>query len=1079
MEFQDLKSLFGSVLVTLKATDGLDSGWEGRCVRLFVSDVDKRVNVKRMNADESGTSQMVFAETQTESDYKKLKSAVANQYFCNVLKVSGEEAVLSIVNVPDIYEDAPDIHIGVENDAYEDIKANIEKNYFLNIEGCQYFIKGKNVHSRKDESSFIILNGDKRYYTVVSKRKGDVVFCNDETADERIEVISKDEQVLRDTGSYALTVCKNNLTLENATVAEKQSAEAQAWIRSGLDRYIAIWSLFTEKELEFAKKTVERAGSLRYVYDGRTAEGDYRFAITNSDKVKNFVEELESIDRDGKNIVTEKTISVRGKTRTVNYVFSWKDFSDGILTAKLIAGNESRLVLNDGSFEISIAGYEKQYERRIGAIERIKAGLSAKPGLMRLLNGESVTEPKRKNVKPLSPKVIERFGGHNPNEKQMMAINVALNTPDFAIIQGPPGTGKTKVIEAIRIRMSEESEDKNLAFGKVLLTAYQRDATKAMGRNQDIYGLPIAVYADDITAKTEEIEDWIEEKGNEITQRHGDLYAEWLNNRVGSALDKIEIKFDPNRCLLENTEAVLADLENCICRIAPDVLNDRIEDVRRLIAEAKKRKTSPIHSTLLHKIRNFPSCRESYEDGGIERINGIRVAIEIDCSDNSEALGLLGEILKEYGRDKIEEIDFRTVRKLKNKILKSLTPESDLLPNRKVNEAISNLIQLAREQVNLHEMNDLDSVIANYMEAFMETPERVRQSLKDFQTVIGATHQKAVGTDIINIKKQDLNAIEYDNVIIDEAARSCPPDLLIPMSCAKERIILVGDHKQLPQLISKEVRDSISKEELENKSVLDETVFEHLISIAKKLEERDGICRFVTLDTQYRMPKLLGDYTCKCFYKEDGVVIGTPDEAGYADKFRHQLPGIENKCAVWMDVPITTRDTKEQHGRSGGYRRDAEAERIARHLKLMLDSGKASGLTFGIISFYLEQVKNVREKLKDIGILDNSGSISNEYKDKLKSITVETVDKMQGLEFDIVYLSMTRSTKDFEGRKKNRYGFLESRNRICVAMTRQKRCLIVCGDKEMLKGEEAKDKVPALIEFYDLCKRGGNQVAII
>jgi superfamily I DNA and/or RNA helicase len=101
----------------------------------------------------------------------------------------------------------------------------------------------------------------------------------------------------------------------------------------------------------------------------------------------------------------------------------------------------------------------------------------------------------------------------------------------------------------------------------------------------------------------------------------------------------------------------------------------------------------------------------------------------------------------------------------------------------------------------------------------------------------------------------------------------------------------------------------------------------------------------------------------------------------------------------------------------------------------------------------------------------------------VKSITVETVDKMQGLEFDIVYLSMTRSTKLFEKKSKNgvknRFGFSDDQHRICVALTRQKRCLIVCGDKEMLKDKDAEEKIPSLVRFYELCKGGERQVAVI
>ena len=44
----------------------------------------------------------------------------------------------------------------------------------------------------------------------------------------------------------------------------------------------------------------------------------------------------------------------------------------------------------------------------------------------------------------------------------------------------------------------------------------------------------------------------------------------------------------------------------------------------------------------------------------------------------------------------------------------------------------------------------------------------------------------------------------YDLVIVDEAARANPLDLFIPMSMGK-KIILVGDHKQLPHMLEPDV----------------------------------------------------------------------------------------------------------------------------------------------------------------------------------------------------------------------------------------------------------------------------------
>lgn len=61
-----------------------------------------------------------------------------------------------------------------------------------------------------------------------------------------------------------------------------------------------------------------------------------------------------------------------------------------------------------------------------------------------------------------------------------------------------------------------------------------------------------------------------------------------------------------------------------------------------------------------------------------------------------------------------------------------------------------------------------------------------------------------------------------DNVILEEAARSNPLDLLIPMAKATERIIMVGDQNQLPHLLEDDIADETSTK-LSDKFIAAET----------------------------------------------------------------------------------------------------------------------------------------------------------------------------------------------------------------------------------------------------------------
>ena len=67
--------------------------------------------------------------------------------------------------------------------------------------------------------------------------------------------------------------------------------------------------------------------------------------------------------------------------------------------------------------------------------------------------------------------------------------------------------------------------------------------------------------------------------------------------------------------------------------------------------------------------------------------------------------------------------------------------------------------------------------------------------------------------------------------------------------------------------------------------------------------------------------------------------------------------------------------------------------------------------------------------------------------------------------------------RDKELRRK--YGFLMFENRLCVAMSRGKKLLICVGDSGMLQDESAKEAIPSLIDFYNMCNGGDKDGYII
>jgi superfamily I DNA and/or RNA helicase len=245
----------------------------------------------------------------------------------------------------------------------------------------------------------------------------------------------------------------------------------------------------------------------------------------------------------------------------------------------------------------------------------------------------------------------------------------------------------------------------------------------------------------------------------------------------------------------------------------------------------------------------------------------------------------------------------------------------------------------------------------------------------------------------------------------------------------------------------------------------------------KQLRERekiDGIKRTVTLDKQYRMHPVLGQFVSDVFYREHGEAFTSGRDSS---EFLHGLKRYGGAVAAWAEIPFAKGREYGKHSK----RRGVEARWIAEEAKRIMN--ERPDFSVGVISFYSAQVDEILMQMEKVGLAevmeDGTLRIADTWREtrdqsgKLKErLRVGTVDAFQGKEFDIVFLSMTRSndlssTDQTLARKK--FGHLMLENRLCVAMSRQQRLLVVVGDPEMLRGPTAEETMPGLVQFYKVC----------
>lgn len=278
----------------------------------------------------------------------------------------------------------------------------------------------------------------------------------------------------------------------------------------------------------------------------------------------------------------------------------------------------------------------------------------------------------------------------------------------------------------------------------------------------------------------------------------------------------------------------------------------------------------------------------------------------------------------------------------------------------------------------------------------------------------------------------------YDFVIIDEAARSISSELAIAMQSAK-RVLLVGDHLQLPPLYSDAHKAALARRLGLNAkhTELDEVLRS---DFARAFTSEYGKQASATLLTQYRMIPPIGNLVSSTFY--DGKLNNGPRTIPdiYSD-----APHVLRSPVTWLDTSPFADRANHQSDRGVSIYNRCEAEQVIELLKQIADSGQFLSELFnlkdkddaliGVICMYGEQKRLIRQKF-------NQEIWTDGFKELVK---IDTVDSYQGKENRIIILSLTRSDKS------RNPGFLRAPNRINVAMSRAMDRLLIIGNTEMWK----------------------------
>jgi superfamily I DNA and RNA helicase and helicase subunit len=389
---------------------------------------------------------------------------------------------------------------------------------------------------------------------------------------------------------------------------------------------------------------------------------------------------------------------------------------------------------------------------------------------------------------------------------------------------------------------------------------------------------------------------------------------------------------------------------------------------------------------------------------------------------------------------KNENID-EDEKRLRKKLEKSIKEQAQEMGLRELLEIDEILPKFISELDHKHNIQPIENIQAGKLiDLTQDMLEALSNERTNYDEFLARSRQLVIGT-CVGIGQRHIGIADnlYDWVIVDEAARSISSELAIAMQSGT-RILLVGDHKQLPPLYSEEHKNALARR----------------LGISKRGEELDqalgsdfervflseyGKQTCATLKTQYRMAPAIGSLVSECFYEN---VLENGKTANDVPNIYSKLPEKLKSCVTWLDTTSLPNAYHKEEKKGSLFNR-AEAKEIISLLqsfqndKTFINSEiirnclARNEQAIGVICMYGAQKKLIRD-------LFNQNSWDDNFH---RLVKIDSVDSYQGKENRVIILSLTRHDKACST------GFLHLPNRINVALSRAMDKLIIVGAKTM------------------------------
>jgi superfamily I DNA and/or RNA helicase len=699
--------------------------------------------------------------------------------------------------------------------------------------------------------------------------------------------------------------------------------------------------------------------------------------------------------------------------------------------------------------------------------------------LIKLFEDREEARWKRPNNTPVEKWFVIEDENRSGVEEQRKFVEQALNTPDFAILEGPPGSGKTTVILEIVCQLAKQGK-------RVLLCGSTH------------------VAVDNILERLKEKrgESSLLEEFQILPIRIGD------QNRINNDIKEFQINnLMENNGISEDAVELLLDSANLVCGTTIGILQHPKFKKRNRWIENKKMNNSwiePIIPEFDYLIID-ESSKTTFQEFLVPALYAKKWILVGDClqlspfTERDEIVSNIKELqvcgkpvdkhlqsavfylhkLKDLlkGNNKfVLPVSEEEIGEIKKEWEKGRIARHLLCFIKKEKQESTNTLVLAVYDIIFVDKNILEIILPK----LPETHTVLRYS-KWTTTRHAFAHNVFSERNNFTYKEKDKDYTDSFEITkkINEYFNGKNWAEEIAWRIDREHQLRLVEKNKTKEKYAKVVDEliplSLNKEEVENAinmtaSMAFPSILESLANgikgrkmkfestISDGFKEQNLEVRRTILTFQHRMHPEISKFPRERFYKKDNALkdLQSPQGIGDMRRWNYKKYSVRN---FWLNVEGKTEYNNRNY---------EEAKHLTKHLSEFVDWAKNNeqpenkDWDVACLTFYRGQEKIIREELRKFTKKENGVSSFKIEDGKFKiNIKLHTVDKFQGHEADVVFLSMVQTKRD---------GFMDNPNRLNVAITRAKFQLVVIGDYKYFSESSPCDDLKELAKSMEISK---------